>query len=405
MCHILTISPGVLPLPPVLGGAVENMIARLHPAIAGSYATEYTSVRPPPHRLQSAQGLEGSLVHYIDSINPLSDFGFDNQFELHESDRWPDYRDFCTQLAAQRRPNIIHVHNEAHLLRSLRGAVPGAKTLLHVNDEVVTRMRPGELHELNRACDKILACSGHVRSEIEKAFAAAGAPRPSMEVFYNFVDLQEYDPARIPPEEVSVLRKQLELGDGPVMLFVGRMIEQKGPHLALRAFRRLADARPDARLVFVGAPWYSRSNESPFVSLVRSEAAPVADRIRFTGYVDHSRMPMYYALADVVCVPSIWDDPSPFVAYEAQAMARPVLASTRGGIPEIVEDHVTGRCIDVFNTALFAQIITDWLDNPGAAAAVGRKGRERIAARFDRRSAEQQILRVYEQLLAGRDQA
>lgn len=400
MYRVLVISPGVLPLPPILGGAVENLIARLHPAVSRSFAMEYVSVRPPQHRLQDARGLDDSRIHYIDSINALADFTFDNQFELHESDRWPGYRDFCNRTAVERQPDIIHIHNEAHLLPGLRRAVPQAKLLLHVNDEVVTRMSAAELDVLGQSCDRILACSGHISREIKNAFAAAETASPPLEVFYNFVDHGEYDPSAVPPGEVSALRERLKLGRGPVVVFVGRMIEQKGPHLALRAFRRLTESRPDARLVFVGAPWYSRANESPFVSLVRAEAAPIADRIRFTGYIDHAQMPLHYALADVVCAPSIWDDPSPFVAYEAQAMAKPVLASTRGGIPEIVEDHATGRCIDVFNTGLFAQILAQWIDNPNTAKAVGVRGRRRVVERFSIEKAESQIIDIYHQLMS-----
>jgi spore coat protein SA len=221
---------------------------------------------------------------------------------------------------------------------------------------------------------------------------------PQIDLFYNFVDINEYDPAIVPGTALEELRSEMKLGDSRVVLFVGRMIEQKGPHLALRAFRRIAENRPDVRMVFVGAPWYSRENSSPFVEMVKAEAGAVADRIRFTGYVDHTRMPAYYALADVVCAPSIWDDPSPFVAYEAQAMAKPVLGSTRGGIPEIIDDHRTGRCIDVFNTSLFSQILGEWLDQPQAAREIGQRGRERVRERFDLKAASQKIIDVYDRL-------
>jgi spore coat protein SA len=403
MQRVLVISPGVLPLPPVLGGAVENMIYRLHSAVAQSFEMEYVSVRPPESRLQMTRLLNSAIMHYIDSINPLEDFTFDNQFELHESSRWPGYLDFCISVVRERQPTIVHVHNEAHLLHPLRQACPDARLLLHVNDEVVTRMRPEGLHDLAESCDLILSCSQHIDREIKKAFAAVDVPPPPAEVFYNFVDTQEYDPSAVSPEDLSALRNNLELGDSPVVLFVGRMIEQKGPHLALRAFKDVLKERPDTRLVFVGAPWYSRTNESSFITWMRTEATPISDRIRFTGYVDHRRMPVYYALGDVVCAPSIWDDPSPFVAYEAQAMARPILTSTRGGIPEVVEDRVTGRCIDVFNVKLFSQILIDWINRPEIARQVGDCGRQRVLEQFEISKAEQQLLRIYHRLVSQID--
>jgi spore coat protein SA len=230
---------------------------------------------------------------------------------------------------------------------------------------------------------------------MQTAFATANVNPPPIEVFHNFVDVDEYDPNALAPAHLAQLRKELNLDGGPVLLFVGRMIEQKGPHLALRAFQRVLSSHPKANMLFIGAPWYARPNESPFVESLRSEAALIPDRVQFMGYVDHAQMPGYYALADVVCAPSIWDDPSPFVTYEAQAMARPVLASQRGGIPEIVEDHVTGRCIDVFNTPLFTQILDDWFSSSEVVRKIGEAGRLRIQERFELRKAQRKMATIY----------
>jgi spore coat protein SA len=385
MRRALVISPGVLPLPPVLGGAVENLIERLHPALCEDWEMEYISVKPPPHDLQQLKVWSQARFHYIESIDPLRDFTHDNQFELHESAGWREYLDFCVRVIRERRPFLIHVHNEAHLIAPLRRVLPNVRLLLHVNDEVVTRMRREELQQLSRSCDCILACSEYIAKQMIESFNAGGIRPPPVKVFYNFVDVNEYNPAAVTGAEVAKLRRRLDLGQGPLLLFVGRMIEQKGPHLALQAFRRVLSSHPRAHLMFVGAPWYSRRNQSPFVELVRSEAAPIADRVHLVGYVDHAEMPTYYALANIVCVPSIWDDPSPFVAYEAQAMARPMVTSQRGGIPEIVQNRVTARCIDVFNTPLFAQILDEWFRHPELAQEFGEAGRARVQDRFELR--------------------
>ena len=401
MARVMVISPGVLPLPPVLGGAVENMIARLHPGVCERYKLEYIAVRSPVPWVSGQGKLAGATLHYIDSIDPLADFSAENQFELHGSAQWENYQEFCCRVAQDRGPQLIHIHNEAHLLAPLREALATARLLLHVNDEVVTRMHPTELARLAGACDRILACSNYIADQMSAAFGAAALTAPPIGTFYNFADTGEYDPLTITSARLADLRRQLDLGTGPVVMFVGRIIEQKGPHLALRAFARIAAAHPAARLVFVGAPWYSRRHESPFVEAVRREASGVCDRIRFTGYVDHDEMPAYYALADIVCVPSIWDDPSPFVAYEAQAMARPVLGSNRGGIPEIVADYDTGRCIDPFNVPLFAQVLDDWLGSPELRREIGTRGRERVCARFDVAHARRQMRAVYDRLCPG----
>lgn len=359
---------------------------------------EYVSVRPPTSLSQGRRLLANGVIHYIDSINPLEDFAFDNQFELHESSKWPAYLEFCLQVARSRAPWLIHVHNEAKLLPSLRKEVRSAVLVLHVNDEVVTRCQPHELIDLSSACDLILACSRYIAREIEDAFSKAEVKAPPLEVFYNFVDIEEYNPSVIDLPRLTTLRNRLRIAGQPVILFVGRMIEQKGPHLALRAFRKLLASVPEARIVCVGAPWYSRKNESQFIDSLQAEFQDLSKHVCFTGYVDHSDMPLYYALADAVCVPSIWDDPSPFVTYEAQAMARPVITSRRGGIPEIVLDHVTGRCIDVFNIPLFADIMCQWLKDPVLGSRFGQQGRRRVSQHFELRKAQELMLDIYQRL-------
>lgn len=401
MSRILVVSPGVLPLPPVMGGAVENLIARLHAGLTGRHQMEYVSVAPPPAYKWNGD-MPGAVLHYVESVNPLADFTPDNHFELHESNKWDAYRDYCVQVASDRQPALIHVHNEAYLLPHLRAVAPDAKLLLHVNDEVVTRMRPAQLERLAEACDLILACSGYVGGGIARAFTNTGRRDVPLETYYNFVDTAEYDPNTFTAAERRRVRKQFDLGDGPVVLFVGRMIEQKGPHLALRAFKKIAARHAKARMLFVGAPWYSRENGSAFVDSLRAEAEGLEDRIRFTGYVDHGKMPSIYAAADICCAPSIWDDPSPFVTYEAQAMALPVISSPRGGIPEIVEDRRTGRCLDPFNLPLFASVLDDWLGDAEQRREVGRAGRARVVERFSLERARQRMAEIYKRLCGGR---
>lgn len=159
------------------------MLARLHPALMDAFEMEYVAVRPTVHRLQSGGAMERARFHYVESINPLADFTADNQSELHESDRWPDYRDTCLRVAVERQPHLIHVHNEAHLLPALRQAAPHAMLVLHINDEVVTRMRPRDLQDLEGSCDLILSCSRHIAQQVEEVFAASGTSAPPIEVF------------------------------------------------------------------------------------------------------------------------------------------------------------------------------------------------------------------------------
>jgi spore coat protein SA len=396
--RVLVISPGVLPVPPVMGGAVENLIARLHQGLGDIFEFHYVSVATPPQFQRPDPRFSNAIIHAIDSINPLEDFNAGNYFELQESAKWTAYTEHSVAVAKSIRPDVIHIHNEVRLAPHLAKVAPEARIVVHVNDEVVTRLDERRLREVRDCVDLILSCSNYIAAQISSNFRAHRVTPPKMSTFYNFVDETEFDPARIDPAGVDALREKYGLGDAPTVAFVGRLIEQKGPQTVIRAFKHLRRVRGPAKLIFVGAPWYSRDEHTAWVQYLKGELAGFEDDVVFTGYVPHWEIPLYYALSDIMTVPSIWDDPSPFVAYESQAMERPVLGSTRGGIPEIVRDRDTGRCIDVYNTPLFGEILAGWIDNPAEAKAIGHRGRAHVREQFSLTGATEQMRAIYEEL-------
>jgi glycosyltransferase involved in cell wall biosynthesis len=385
-----------------MGGAVENLIARLQGYLKGRYEFHHVSVMAPREPHVPDPRFSNATVHSIQSIDPLQDLRPDNHFELQESDKWNEYGTFCIETVRRVRPDIIHIHNEVRLAIAIAEIAPYAAILAHVNDEVVTRLSACDLKKLSASLDLLLSCSRYIYSQIEEAFAAYKLIAPSHEIFYNFVDLNEFNPERIDPTILGNIRERYCIADHPVVLFVGRMIEQKGPHLVLQAVRWARERGADVKILFVGAPWYSRDSATPWLEFLLKQCGDLGKDSIFTGYVPHGDMPTHYALGDIVTVPSIWDDPSPFVAYEAQAMGRPVIASRRGGIPEIAEDRISGRCIDVFNVPLFGEIIMSWLSNPGKRARLGAEGRARMAERFSLVRAGEQMDQIYRRLIGAR---
>lgn len=402
MLRILVITPGVLPVPPVLGGAVENLIARLQGELKDEYEFHYVSVAIPPDRQREDKRFSNATFHIIESINPLNDFRPDNHFELQESDKWLAYEKFCVETVMRIRPDIIHIHNEARLAIPIRQVTTQAKIICHLNDEVVTRLHKPELRALASSLNLLLSCSQYIFNSVNRVFEVYGAAGPPHEIFYNFVDLDEFNKDAIKPDVLAGLRTRYNLGNLPVIVFIGRMIEQKGPHLALRAIRWANARGARTKILFVGAPWYSRNNPTPWLDYLHHEVEELGDDVVFTGYVDHADIAAHYLLGDIAAVPSIWDDPSPFVAYEAQAMSRPVIGSTRGGIPEIIEDRVTGRCIDVFNVPLFGEILASWISDLSEREWLGRNGRARIGQRFSLKQAAEQMDQIYRSLISSR---
>jgi D-inositol-3-phosphate glycosyltransferase len=166
----------------------------------------------------------------------------------------------------------------------------------------------------------------------------------------------------------------LDLGNGPMLLFVGRIQPLKGLDVAVRALAELDDER--AALVVVGGP----SGRDGRIELERIEklaaSLGVADRIRFTDPQPHHLLSTYYRAADVVLVPSR-SESFGLVALEAAACGTPVVAAAVGGLRTLVEHGRTGFLVEGREPEVFAAYAEQILDNQAlahelAANAAGR---------------------------------
>ena len=156
--------------------------------------------------------------------------------------------------------------------------------------------------------------------------------------------------------------------DRPVILFVGRIQPLKGPDVAIRALGAMA--RRDAMLVIVGgASGLEGDREMQHATALVDELG-LADRVAFVDPKPHHILSSYYRAADVVVVPSR-SESFGLVALEAAACGIPVVATAVGGLLNIVHDGVTGFLVEGRDPARFARALTQVIDDPDGAAAMG----------------------------------
>jgi len=173
-------------------------------------------------------------------------------------------------------------------------------------------------------------------------------------------------------------------GDGPfTFLLVGRHPVRKGADLAVAALRGLRARGLDARLTLVGDPSYPGWTEDGIEGF-----APVPRERLFTDF---------YARADAVLVPSRAEGYG-FAAVEGMGCGRPVVASRRDTLPEILGD--AGLLVEPEDPASLQAAMESLARDPDAAAALGDAGRARFEARFTRRRAREALGALYRELLA-----
>ncbi|MCB1734797.1 MAG: glycosyltransferase family 4 protein [Gammaproteobacteria bacterium] len=175
----------------------------------------------------------------------------------------------------------------------------------------------------------------------------------------------------------------------PEILFVGQVIRGKGVDLMIRA---LAELTGDWHATVVGD-----GHHLPECRALAAELG-LAERIHFTGWIDHEALQDYYAQALFTVVPSRWPEPFGMVGVEAMARARAVVAFAAGGIPDWLDHGQTGLLVPPADVKGMGQAMQELLDTPERAAELGRRGAQTVAERFRHGAYLDQIAHLLESI-------
>ncbi|SMF26537.1 glycosyltransferase involved in cell wall biosynthesis [Cellulosimicrobium cellulans J34] len=305
--------------------------------------------------------VDGVLVRYLPTPQPSTRPGDVARFALAAPAAglaWARaYRAF--------RPDVLHVQcfgpNGAYALalRTLTRTpvVVSSHGETFADDHAVfehSRLLRAALERSVRVAGAVTGCSRVVADDLVR-FGAADAV-----VVPNGVDLAG---AAAPEPRTAAAHE-------PVVVAVGRIEHVKGFDLLVDAFATSA-LRDRARLVVVG------DGSAAGALRRRVDAAGLTDRVELPGRLDPPEVAARLAAADVVVVPSR-ADAAPLVVLEAWRSGRPLVATVRGGPPEIVTDGVDGVLVDPQDTTALAGAVLGLLDDPERAERIGAAGRRRV---------------------------
>ena len=272
------------------------------------------------------------------------------------------------RLFRRMAPEVVHLHSAtAHTLGSIaarRARVPAIiaskRTAFACNRSRAARRR------YTRWVDRVVAVSTGARD----ALVQAGVPAEQVAVIHSAVDC-----ARFRPADRGRARLELDLpARAAIVGCVGRLTHDKGHHLILEAARPIAAARPDALFLICG------EGEAAAALHDQRRRAGLADRVRFLGHRDDVRPAL--AALDVFALPSLQEGLG-VALLEAMAMAKPAVASRAGGIPDALDDGVTGLLVPPGDAQALAGAILSLLADPECRARMGAAARARAAAFFN----------------------
>ena len=229
--------------------------------------------------------------------------------------------------------------------------------------------------------DRVIAVSGALKREVQWMYEV---PDWKVSVVYNGVNVSNYDGW----VEPSHIRGRYAIGPtDPVVLFVGRITQQKGPDLLMEAFPNVLKHHPRTKFVFAGEGEMRRSIES------RAHQLGVAHATRFVGFQNNGTLSDLYKACDVVCVPSR-NEPFGIVILEAWSAGKPVVTTRNGGPEEFVWHQVNGLKVYANPESIAWGVGTMFTDFEWARW-MGRNGRIAAETAFNWDAIAEQTLSVY----------
>lgn len=331
---IAILTSGILPVPAVQGGAVENLI---------DYYLEYNN----QHHLHDIMVYS---VFHPQAIRHPANLSQVNHYYFVKTNSWGakirriirkwshpkgDYYNYFIEyffeqvyedLRCQQYDCII-LENRPGYAKKL--AERGINNLvLHLHNDLLNRTTPYH-KQIFRTLNRIITVSDYIGKCVSTI-----QPSKKIITIHNGIDLYSFS-----HESLTVIRRS-DIGftnTDFVLVFSGRINKDKGIAELIDAMLLLHDL-PNVKLLIIGSTFFGNAtNEDDFVQALKLKAKSIKQRLVFTGFIPYNEMPSYLKLADIAIIPSVWDDPFPTTVLEAQAMGLPIICSNRGGITEEVD--------------------------------------------------------------------
>ena len=215
----------------------------------------------------------------------------------------------------------------------------------------------------------------------------AGARESSITVVMNGADLRRFSPAQEGTNPSAEF--------GPHMIFACRQLfPRKGIRFLIEAVAALKPKYPDIRLIIAGDGF-----ERPKLEELAQQLG-IAEATRFLGWCANKELPRYYRGCAVSVIPSL-EEGFGIPAAEAMGCEIPVVATDAGGLPEVVEDGVTGFVVPKGNAAALAESMDRLLADAALRDKMGKAGRIRALQRFDWDRSVERFTDVYAEILGN----
>ncbi|MEH6936459.1 glycosyltransferase family 4 protein [Bacillus sp. JJ664] len=376
---ILMVCTENLPVPPVLGGAIQTYISGSLPYLSKSHDITIMGINDPT--LPDEEIIDG--VKYIRVPGKV--------LEL--------YREGVVEYINSNQFDLIHIFNRPRLVLPIRKVAPNAKITLSMHNDMFNlgKIDPEEAKLVIEEVSNIVTVSDYVGNVIRELYPEASN---KIRTIYSGVDSDRFLPGNNSKmsEIRDSLRREYGLENKTVILFAGRLSENKGVDRLIRALPQLSKTFKDLALVIVGSNWFSQNNVTDYVAYIRAISKKQEVPVVTTGFVSPFEMQNWFAVADIFVCTSLWQEPLARVHYEAMAAGLPIVTTARGGNPEVIIPGENGLIVEnPEDPSEFAAKITEILSNKSLMRSMSNRGRELAISKYTWSRVGNEILEVWNQ--------
>jgi len=286
---------------------------------------------------------------------------------------------------------IVHVNmSNASQFGSLAGKLARVPVICHMRNPSIGKIAYNR--ELVFLSNLLIANS----KATEESYKEFMRPAQRSRVIYNSIVPDEYERE----DADNDFRQRYGLDNKVFLIGCAAQIDpRKGQHVLLEALAKLANKYPGAHVFLAGSakPFGVSEYSERLKSLVKELG--ISDRVTFAGFVK-DLAPMYKSF-DLFVLPTLWEAFGR-VLIEAMAAGKPVISSRVGGIPEVVEDGVSGLLVPPEDPEALAKAIDRLMDKPELAKNFGEKGRERVRKYFNAETNTRQLEEIYYRMIGDR---
>jgi glycosyltransferase involved in cell wall biosynthesis len=239
---------------------------------------------------------------------------------------------------------------------------------------------------LTYEASEVIVNSNYMKAELQRLF---GLPYEKINVVPNGVDLGLYDNV----ERDYDFRRNYAMDNEKIILFVGRLVYEKGVDKLIGAMPKILQYYHDAKLVIAG--------KGPMLDELRAEVNTLGlgNKVYFTGYLTKDKCQKIYKCADVAVFPSTYE-PFGIVALEAMLSGNPVVVSDIGGLNEIVDHSLNGMKSYAGNSNSLADSILALLYDPKLCSDLSKRAQEKVRNQYNWPKISEDTHFVYEKAIA-----